>query len=106
MTLPDSIGDKATGKYHKKQTQKENGISNSFDPMHTVQTARPQSPIGEQAGEQEDDRIYRQKIVYKGFDFACADDNPQETNHGKTDAHKRCGNGEDVDADIRFELPL
>ena len=34
--------------------------------------------------------------------FAYADDNMGETNHCQTDANKRCGNGEDMDADVGF----
>jgi len=67
---------------------------------------RVRSPIGEQTGDQEDNRIYRQKIVYKGVDFACANDNPNEPNHCQTDADQRCGNGEDMDANVGFELAL
>jgi len=106
MALQNSIGDKATDKDHQKQPSKKNGVSNAFDPMHSVQTARPQSPIGEQTGRQEDESICRQKIVHQGIDFAYADDNMGETNDGETYTDKRCRNREDVDADVRFELPI
>jgi len=106
MALQNSIGDKATDEDHQTQPSKKNGVSNAFDPMHPVQAARPQSPIGEQTGRQEDESICRQKIVHQSVDFTCADDNMDETNDGETYTDKRCRNRENVDADVRFELPI
>jgi hypothetical protein len=97
-----STSDKATDEDHQKQPHKENGISHSFDPMHTIQAARPQSPIREQTENQEDERIYRQKIVYNGLDFVGIENNTEETNHRKTDTDQRRGNGEDMNADVGF----
>jgi hypothetical protein len=42
------------------------------------------------------------KIIHEGADFACTGDNLDKADHRKIYTDKRRGNGEDIDADIRF----
>ena len=72
--------------------------------MHSAQRARTQRPIRKQTGNQKQKCVSGQKVIRQRVGSSKRNDNPDQSNHGQTNAYHGGRDGENVDADILLQM--
>ena len=98
------IGDKSTDECHHDHRRDEQSIRSPLNPVHPAQAPRSQGRIGKKAGQEEQHRVCREKIVRNGVGFTQSNYNANESNYGQTNSDHGRGNSENVNADILFRF--
>ena len=72
--------------------------------MHPANAAGAQGPLGKKSSHQKQDGVCGQQIVRDGIALPKSNDDANEPDDRQTDTDHGRGDGEDVDANIFFEM--